>query len=227
MKKLILLLIAAFNLGCFAQAQSLENEHKHARPFTPEEEEKYFAQLERERGNKKWKTAFGHTRWNECVRPFTGNYTGANCARQRRIGEILFDYMDEQMKNCLEQISSEMGFEMEDFHVVHNGIYADRNHSPRSLHSVGRAIDIKTIKILKPDGTSISFNYGKDGLGTFYTKLRSCWGKVVHQWNSCPVLGRYDRTGSVGKENRDHQHHLHISVPYCVAGAYSSRYYRK
>lgn len=214
MKKLIIFLAALFTVGSFA---------KHPQLLTPEQEEKYFSQWE----DLGMKSAFDYSRWNECLRPMSGNYVGANCMKKRRIGERLYDFLDAHMSVCVEEASSELNIQIEDFHIVHAGIFADRNHSPRSLHSIGRAIDIKAIKLLKPDGSTQSFVYSKDGHGPFYTKLRACWGKIVHEKNDCPVRGSLGRTATIGKENADHQHHLHVSVPYCIGGTYAGNYYRR
>lgn len=235
MKRYFTITALMFSTLSFAQTRTLEiesdieqdheSDQVHLSPFTPEEEEAFFSELDRS----DQKRSFDYRFWNECKKPMTGNYTGYKCTPKRRLGEMLYDYMEEQLTRCVTQAAKAEGINrVDDYHVEHAGIFGDSSHSSRSLHAVGRAIDVKSISVERPSGEKIRFSYVKNGLGKFYGSLRSCWGRAVHQFNSCPLIsGREDRTGSIGKENRDHNRHLHLSVPYCVAGRYAGLYYRR
>lgn len=203
----------------------LEEGHEHARPFTPEEEEVYFTPFE---NGVLRKRRFAYTYWNECSQPLSGNYLGYNCTSKRRLSQILFEFMEDHLERCVEEAASDLGINMESFHITHKGIYGDRRHSSRSLHAEGRAIDIHSIKIKGADGEVMDLPYKNYPKGKFYTRLRFCWGGAVSQYNGCPLYnGMPGRTGSIGHENRNHRVHLHLSVPYCVSGQYAGIYYRR
>ncbi|MCF8060422.1 MAG: hypothetical protein K9K67_14060 [Bacteriovoracaceae bacterium] len=221
MKKYILMAVL-FAHGILAGA---DDNHDHGRPFTPEEEDAYFAPFESGLFRKR---RFPYRNWNECSQPMSGNYNGYTCTSKRKISEILYEFLDDHIADCITDAAEEMGKTVESYHLVHKGIYGDRRHSPRSLHAEGRAIDIKSIKFTEPNGTTHEMNYSKSGDGAFFTKLRFCWGIAIERYNGCPLYrGMHGRTGSIGKENRDHRAHLHLSVPYCVSDSYAGAFYRR
>jgi len=89
------------------------------------------------------------------------------------------------------------------------------------MHSFGRAIDIKEIVVTTRRNKRIAYNFEKNGEGQFFNKFRSCWGIVIKKQAKCPYFEK-DRnlTGSIGKEDEDHQRHMHLSVPACRSGQY-------
>lgn len=204
----------------------------HPKPFTPEEELSYFdipllgANVF---GPKKSLKRFPQTNWNECRDPrFRGRYYQAKCSSSRGISKILYKLLGANLERCVDYASQIAGHTMNDFYIIHKGIYSDKRHSPMSLHSEGRAIDIHTIAIKTFWNGWISFNFEKQGKNKFFKALRSCWGDVLNRQNNCPLFEDLRwRTGSLGKEDEDHQIHLHLSVPYCINGSYSDEFYRR
>jgi hypothetical protein len=172
---------------------------------------------------------FPQTIWNECTAVVTGNYQDAKCAPGRNISEILNEYLQQKFIACVDAgLASQGGGTANVIHITHAGITADANHSPKSLHAVNRAIDVKVINVQLTDGNEKQFTYSKTGNRPFYTGLRKCWGAVVHNDNGCPYYANSPGlTGSIGWENSSHGHHMHLSVPYCVNGQYGAYYWRK
>lgn len=208
----------------------------HAEPFTPEEEAIYFGyqntELEGYLKNLEPSTqrVFPQQNWNECLDPYIrGNYYEANCSSERGISKILYSLMTRNFKGCIDYAASTVNLKPTEFYIIHKGIYADKRHSPNSLHSEGRAIDIKEIYIKTRWRRGwLLFNFEDQGDGQFYSAFRDCWGDVLYRQNDCPLFeGRRDRTGSLGKEDEDHQRHLHLSVPYCINGTYRGEFFRR
>lgn len=172
---------------------------------------------------------FPETQWNECEAGVSGNYVELQCAKNRGISVILNSYLQERLMSCVNQALKDVGnSEATKIHVTHAGIAGDPNHSPRSLHAVKRAIDVKQIEAYSASGEKIAFDYSKLSNRPFYKSLRTCWGHVVNKYNGCPYYaGNPERTGSIGWENSAHGRHMHLSVPYCVSGAYGSYYWRR
>jgi len=159
--------------------------------------------------------------WQECQHmQATGNYTGYNCSNRRVIGERLLVALEKQLIGCInEGLSTQGGGTAAKVHLEHAGIMADIKHSPRSNHSIGRAIDIKRISVDLQSGGQRTFTYAKTGNRPFYTGLRACWGKVMMNWNGCPLYGgNIGLTASIGWEDKRHGQHLHLSVPMCSNG---------
>lgn len=138
-------------------------------------------------------------------------------------------FMDDYMPSCAQAgLDAINGGELDQLHVVHDGILGDRNHSPRSLHAENRAIDVHSFIIKKYDGTEKEYIFGNTANRKFFQAFRECWGEAVHVNNGCPYYnGERSLTGSIGWENKDHQHHMHTSVPYCLSGTYGSGFYRR
>lgn len=219
-KKLTFILLLSF--GIFFQATASDNP-KHAHVLNPEEEVLYFKAL------KKQKRIFPRLNWNECSDyRMTGNYLGYSCSKRRSISVILFEHLTDNVLTCIEEASSTLNYTVRDFHLVHKGIFADARHSPRSLHSEGRAIDLAEIKVRTFEKGWITFNYLRHGKGKFFKSFRDCWGSSVHFYNGCPLHEEtLTLTGSIGKENQDHQRHLHLSIPYCHDGKYLGDFYKR
>lgn len=173
---------------------------------------------------------FAQTTWKECLDAlYTGNYYGYNCASSRGISVVLKKFMDGYMYQCVnEALAAQGGGRVGDLHIVHAGIFADPRHSPRSMHSENRAIDIKSMEVKLTSGVVKNFIYEGTKNRAFYTAFRTCWGRSVSKGNGCPLYkNSYLLTASIGWENSDHQHHMHTSVPYCINGSYGPYYYQK
>ncbi len=196
--------------------------------FTPEQEEE-FLKTHIPGTSKARAFKFAQTKWLECDDYFTGNYYGFNCTNKRVMAVILKDFLDDYSYKCVnEALTAQGGGQVADLHIVHVGISGDPNHSPKSMHAENRAIDIKSMEVKLTSGQVKNFVYEGTTNRNFYTAFRKCWGKVVHDFNGCPYYKESSLlTGSIGWENENHQRHMHMSVPYCVNGAYSSYYYKK
>lgn len=221
-----LMLQACSNNGAFEPGldEGQEHEHEHGAVFTPEEEAEWSASA------KSLAFRFAQTKWKECRDDITGNYTGFGCTNRRNISVILRDYLLRNVEDCAEEALRKIGINstVRDTHIVHVGIQGDRNHSPRSLHAESRAVDIKSIELSLRNGGSRKFTFQSSSSDSFYRPFRQCWGRKVNQQNGCPLIsGNPERTGSIGKEDRNHRKHMHLSIPYCVRGQYSSLYFRR
>lgn len=202
-------------------------ETPHAHTFTPLEEEAFFHSDFKSFGPK---ANFPTTTWNECRDSrLEGNYIGYGCTRRRMISRILFSFLRNHFVGCVREAARAIGDgEIEDIHIEHKGIFADSRHSPKSLHGQGRAIDIKSISYKKSFFRKENLNHERDGHGVFYTTLRECWGEVLARENECPFIEDDPyKTGSLGKDDEEHQIHLHLSVPVCFNYQYSANYFRR
>ncbi|MCF8057867.1 MAG: hypothetical protein K9K67_01115 [Bacteriovoracaceae bacterium] len=207
-------------------------ESAHSTPFTPEEEAIYFSDTyklldEGVHSNKKRK--FPYRYWDECLdRGIRGNYVDHFCNSKRMISNILYHFISNNLYSCIERAAGKAGFRIQDAYVIHKGIFADSLHSPQSLHSEGRAIDIAAVRIKTFWKGWGEINFQRSGGGVFYEELRSCWGETLYYNNECPLFkGQPEMTGSLGKEDPDHQRHLHLSVPYCINGQHAGPYFRR
>lgn len=232
-KQLVLTLLLIF-LAIPTQAiehQEAEESDEHV--LTPEQEAEYFQDtFYRELYNfdkSVHRFKFPQTNWLECSDKITGNFSGYGCSNKRNISVILKTYLMNHFTSCVnDALRAQGGGTTDDIHIIHNGILGDPRHSPRSLHAENRAIDVKSIEMKLKSGATKSFVYEKKSNRDFYIALRKCWGKTVSTKNNCPIYnGSSMLTASIGWEDSRHQHHLHMSVPYCVGGSYSSKYYRK
>ncbi|MCC6137451.1 MAG: hypothetical protein IT287_02380, partial [Bdellovibrionaceae bacterium] len=195
--------------------------------MTPEQELEYLTSFEAM--GKATTFKFAQTTWKECTDPITGNYYGYKCASSRNISEILKKFMFTHMYKCVNKgLAAHGGGTVASYHVEHAGIFGDPRHSPRSMHAENRAVDIKSLTVKLTSGVSKKFVYEGTTNRAFYTAFRSCWGDIVRTYNGCPLYkGVAMYTGSIGWENKDHQHHMHTSVPYCINGSYGPYYYQK
>lgn len=159
--------------------------------------------------------------WPECQHmPATGNFTGYECSPRRVIGDRLLVAFDEVLLECINAgLTAQGGGTAAKVHLEHAGIMADAAHSPKSNHSIGRAIDIKRVSVSLQSGGQRTFTYSKLGNRPFYTALRACWGEAMVKWNDCPIYkGDVGLTASIGWEDARHGQHLHLSVPVCSKG---------
>jgi hypothetical protein len=227
MKNTRILLGLFFTLLNFATFAEEEVDHAHV--FTPEEEARFYEEAHQKGNFEILDFRFEQTSWRECTDYVTGNYSGYNCANRRQISVILKDFMDKYMPVCVQEGLDAIGEgELDQLHIIHDGILGDRRHSPRSMHAENRAIDIRAFRITMYDGREVEYRFNDSSKRNFFKAFRACWGKTVNEKNDCPLYsGDVGRTGSIGWEDRNHQNHMHTSVPYCVNGSYAGRYYRR
>lgn len=173
--------------------------------------------------------SFPQIQWNECKGNPTANYLEFACSPSRTISVILNKYLQETLMSCVDEgMRAQGGGTAAALHITHAGITADARHSPHSLHSKNRAIDIKALAVQLTNGETRQFTYAKVGNRPFYTGLRKCWGKKINTGNGCPLYsGNPALTGSIGWENTQHGHHMHLSVPYCINGRYGPGLWKK
>lgn len=199
--------------------------------MTPEEEEAFLKAEEDNKlqGKASHQFKFPQTSWKECTDLITGNYYGYKCSNGRKISQILKKFMDTHIAKCVDRgLAAQGGGKMDDLHIVHAGIFGDPRHSPRSMHAENRAIDIKSMEVKLTNGQVKKFVYAGTTNRAFYQAFRQCWGEVVKVNNNCPYYkGTPSLTATIGWEDKNHRHHMHTSVPYCVGGQYAGFYYRK
>lgn len=214
----------AESLGHESQLVLMEDEvDSDSSVLSPEHAEKYLDDMQY------FRKLFPQTLWNECSDYVTGNYSGYKCSTRRGISVILKDFMEDHFLTCTnEALKSFNGKTATDLHVIHDGIQGDANHSPRSLHAEARAIDVDSMIITYGNGSSEKVTFKGSNHASFFKSFRSCWGSKVSKLNGCPIVsGGVGQTGSIGKEDRNHQNHVHISVPYCVSGKYGSGFFQR
>lgn len=158
--------------------------------------------------------------WKECEGNVTGNFNGYACSNRRGLADDYAAYIKVNMLTCVNAglRGAGVGGKAVKVHLVHNGTVADQNHSSRSLHAAGRAIDVKTMRVSLQDGGTQEFVFHNASKGarrerSFYQAFRSCW-RDLQDKRRCPRTS-YGYTGTIGWEDRRHQHHLHTSMPFC------------
>jgi hypothetical protein len=214
--------------GVYLQNLSDENhETEHEHVFTPEQETEFKLRLRNKAAGSGFR--FEQTKWDECRFNPSGNFTGYACARSRQISQILQDFLENHIYECVDAGLRAQGLGVaDDIHIIHDGILGDPNHSSRSLHAEARAIDIKSFTVKLTNGQSRSIVYAGTTNRRFYRAFRTCWGRVVNRENGCPFIqNNPELTGSIGWEDRNHQRHMHTSVPYCVNGRYGAQYFQR
>ncbi len=222
-------LYASSNEITYELATTPVNEQPHAKTLSPEEEQAYFEEAQRKANYELLNFRFEQTDWRECTDNVTGNYSGYNCANRRGMSVILKDFMEAYMPSCVQEaLDAVDGGELDQLHIIHDGVLGDRRHSPRSMHAENRAIDIDSFVVTTYSGQKKKYLYEAQENRDFFVAFRKCWGKVVHDNNGCPYYANNPiRTGSIGWEDSNHQHHMHTSVPYCVSGSYGDYYYNR
>lgn len=206
---------------------SQENEHEYV--LNPEEEERYYLEAQQKGDFEILNFKFPQEHWFECEDEVTGNFLNYKCASRRQISSILNDYLQKHVTSCVQEaLDSVDGGTIEKLHIIHDGILGDKRHSPKSLHAENRAIDIRIFDITTTEGTNKKYVYEDKKNRDFFLKFRTCWGHVISENNDCPIYaGTPHRTGSIGWEDKNHQHHMHTSVPYCVNGKYGNYFYQR
>jgi hypothetical protein len=206
-----------------------QEKRSHAHVLTPEEEKTYLEELEQKGDFHLLDFRFAQTKWYECSDPITGNFTNYSCNDRRGIAVILKRFMDDYLPQCVQAaMDKNDGGEIEKLHIIHDGILGDRRHSPRSLHAENRAIDIRAFRVTTYQNPTQTYAFTEEKNDSFYDDFRSCWGRAGHENNGCPKYrGSFLKTGSIGKEDSNHQYHLHTSVPYCYRGDYGRYYYKR
>lgn len=206
---------------------SQDNEHEFV--LNPEEEAKYYEEAAKKGDLELLDFKFPQDHWFECNDEITGNFLNYKCASRRQISSILNEYIKEHISGCVqESLDSIDGGTIEKLHIIHDGILGDKRHSPRSLHAENRAIDIRIFEITTTEGEKKRLVYEDKKNRDFFMTFRTCWGHVINENNGCPIYeGAPHRTGSIGWEDKNHQHHMHTSVPYCVSGNYGSYFYKR
>lgn len=209
------------------QENTQDNEHEYV--LTPEEEARYYFEAEQKGDFDALNFKFPQEHWFECEDEITGNFLNYKCASRRQISSILNEYVQKHISGCVQEaLDSVDGGTIEKLHIVHDGILGDKRHSPRSLHAENRAIDIRIFDIRTTDGKRKKYVYEDKKNRDFFMTFRTCWGHVVNENNGCPIYADSPhRTGSIGWEDKNHQHHMHTSVPYCVNGEYGSYFYQR
>jgi len=160
-------------------------------------------------------------KWNECEGTMTGNFTGYACSRNRFLSDEYAAYLSANILKCVnEGLARVGGGEATAVHLVHNGTAGDAAHSPRSLHTAGRAVDVQVMNVTVNHRQLRSFGFGRASLDansrerSFYLGFRGCWHRKQEK-RGCPRKESSGGTGTIGWEDRRHQHHLHVSMPFC------------
>lgn len=236
LKRILLTLVLLISFGTVAHEIRVTYEYSqkpkndaHEFVLNPEQEKKYLREIEQSDDFHLLDFRFAQTKWYECSDPITGNFTNYQCNDRRGIAVILKRFMDDYLPHCVQSaLDTISGGELEDLHIIHDGILGDRRHSPRSLHAENRAIDIRAFRVTTLENGTQTYAFADNKNEAFFNGFRRCWGRSVHENNGCPkYAGSFLRTGSIGKEDRNHQHHLHTSVPYCYRGDYGRYYYKR
>ena len=154
--------------------------------------------------------------WKECEGDVTGNYIGVGCT-SRKMNDEFLPFMKKNVLGCTNAGLARVGAaSVSKVHVIHKGVFADARHSRRSLHAIGRALDIQQIQAggrtydfrvtsTKPDSNDRKFFEG----------FRQCWHSV-HKLRGCGNRESGHPVGTLGWEDKNHKSlHLHASMPYC------------
>jgi hypothetical protein len=233
MKGYLLVIICLFYLSPTSAHWDEVDNHTHM--LTPEEEELLYDSLDDGDFLKSFnlRFQFQQTLWDECDDEITGNFEDSSitltCSNRRAISVILQSFLFNHLSKCVNTGLVSIGAPSARFiHISHMGITADPLHSPRSLHSERRAIDLRVLRVEFQNGQQAHFAYGDLAHHQFFENVRQCWGNSLIQFNQCPPFdGARNRTGSIGREDGNHQNHLHISVPYCINGNYAGNFFRR
>lgn len=164
--------------------------------------------------------------WRECEGNVTGNFNGYACSNKRGLQDDYAAFIKVKMLPCVDAGLRAAGASGKSVkvHLVHNGTVADSNHSSRSLHAAGRAIDVKNMRVSLADGGSKEYVFEKACRNSssierkFFYAFRACW-RDVHKGRGCPNISS-GYVGTIGCEDGRHQHHLHTSMPFCPNKGY-------
>ena len=97
--------------------------------------------------------------------------------------------------------------------LVHVGISGDRRHTSTSWHSHLLAIDVKGVLL-----DSNYYGFSDKQQKSVFKKLRSCWAASITNYSrnmgkNCQVSTDAFPSGTIGEEDSNHRHHLHLSLP--------------
>jgi|GEM_PF-7123965 len=158
--------------------------------------------------------------WKECEGNITGNYNGYACSNRRGLADDYAAYLKTNLFDCINAgLWKTGGGTASKVHIVHHGTVADENHSRASLHAAGRAIDVKSMRVTTDHGVK-EFVFEKatknpNGVERkYYLGFRACWHDKQMK-RRCPQKQSSGGTGTIGWEDKRHQHHLHTSMPFC------------
>ncbi len=156
--------------------------------------------------------------------PQPSSPSAQSCDKELEMNKGLVDFVNRNMENCIRDgwnahISSRPELAnntMGKIRVFHEGCMGDHKHQKTpSWHNHGLAWDVAGIEV---GGTPLWFVDGQNV--AFYEAFRQCWGEAVKAYNpSCSTKtgagrGRAGKpAGTIGKEDKKHQNHLHISLP--------------
>lgn len=182
--------------------------------------------------------------WNECEGRIKGNYSNdystassfakkfrdhtnwknssdvkikqGSCAKNRVVSREFFDFMEKSLPQCLAKALGVSEDKIVFANLAHVGVTADSKHSPKSLHTVARAIDITGFEIyLAGENQPRRFNHAmashaikktKKNLSPAQLEQTAFWRNFR---NCTDGLGG----GSLGPEfNSAHEGHVHISL---------------
>jgi Extensin-like protein C-terminus len=93
-----------------------------------------------------------------------------------------------------------------------------------SLHSTGRAFDIWQIDVMFSDGTTLKTPMTVSSKNKpFYKKFNACWERLIKQ-KMAKINSQCQRfDGLINCTDKNHQDHVHLSLPYCPrASGYST-----
>lgn len=168
--------------------------------------------------------------WDECNSDIRSNYVthkGPTSCNQWQISKEFVSFFDKNFDACAQKAYGALvgrdQVKPDRLGIGHVGIAGDSSHTNRSYHSVNRAIDISYVDFTI-DGEKKRFDVSKQGSGQekkFFDSFRACWDSAIRSHRSnCP--GRTPK-GSIGHEDHNHKHHLHLSLPYCPPRGYYSK----
>jgi hypothetical protein len=181
----------------------------------------------------------GLSNWDECSneQSIKANFKGANCTK-RSVSTDFANFLGDKLPACAAQglATIRPGASLQlPIKMVHNGIAGDEAHrrKGKSNHNLMRAIDLVSLDLTSKTSSkneTVSLDYGvasraalkeQDGKSLtpteinqlrFWRTLRNCWIREVRAKQSaeCP-----DNEGCVDWNDRNHRHHLHLSLPLC------------
>lgn len=151
---------------------------------------------------------------------------GPRCDKALAMNKALADAINTYLPECINRsanavfgygkLTTELGASGN--HIYHHGCVGDARHQKTgSWHNEGLAIDLTGLKV---GGMTLKYEDATKNKGAkvdrFFGHLRKCWSdKVKAHHSSCRKTGKKGRaeSGSIGYEDKKHQHHLHLSLP--------------
>lgn len=147
----------------------------------------------------------------------------SGCDLQLEMNKGLVDFVNRNMENCIGQawdahVASRpelANIPKGSIRIYHEGCMGDHNHQGTpSWHNQGLAWDVAGIEV---GGQAIWYTDGENR--AFFDAFRTCWGENVKAFSptcSGDLGGRRGPkkpAGTIGKEDKKHQNHLHLSLP--------------